>query len=240
MIEYKILEQLDENLKGTWLKLFSQCFSTDLSAAEKIYRKYELNNCKFCLVYSGSDLVASYSGLCVVASNNLKLFISTDTMSSGQVRGGSILAAEKLYRHLVLLGFDSVCGYPNKNILGLRLSKLNWKVLKETNLYLRFLPRPFAVTSSVQGPNFHINRPIEGFFGRQPLGLKLANYNRKFGFFEIRISSVPIGFGFANISNLIPSTRKYFCYKVLKTGKEKEIVRALNALILDETSIDVP
>lgn len=47
MIKFKVLDQLDENLKGIWLKLFTQCFLIDLSATEKIYRKYEFNNLNF-------------------------------------------------------------------------------------------------------------------------------------------------------------------------------------------------
>lgn len=86
---------------------------------------------------------------------------------------------------MVLFGFDSLCGYPRRNILGIRVSKLNWKVLKETNLYLRFPSHPFSITPLLQLPKFHINRPNEGFFGRQSIALKLANNNIKFGFLKL-------------------------------------------------------
>lgn len=62
-------------------------------------------------------------------------------------------------------------------------------------------------------------RPIEGLYGRQPIALKLANYNSK-SVFEIRISSVLISLKFANINNLILSTRKYFWDEYFRQEKK--------------------
>lgn len=239
MITYKILEKLDSEQKSAWLMLFTACFHTSRARAEMIYRKYDLNDAKFCLVFSNGRLVAAYSGLSLRTTNGLKIFLSTDTMSSGEIKGGSIIAATHLYTLLTDDGYDCICGYPNKKIIGLRQAKLDWKILKQVDLFMRIVPKKFVLRLKYK-PTFTLNRPDEGFFGHKPTCFKLGKYKSNLFSVELRLSSENLGRGYLNISNIFPHTRKYFGYRILRNENASTIVNLLDELKLMEDSIDVP
>jgi len=130
MPHFEVLDNLNSVRKEQWIKLFCICFNVSYMRAARILQKYEINQSKFCLVYLDGSLVASYSGIFMV-SEKLSVFMSTDTMSNGEQKGGSVLAANHLYKHLKQVGVDIICGYPNSNIRGLREKKIKMEISKE-------------------------------------------------------------------------------------------------------------
>ena len=240
MMRIEIISELNSEQKLDWINLFILSFKSTKDVALNIYRKYELNQSYFCLIYQGSKLAASYSGICVKSTNGLKMFISTDTMSMGIIRGASNIAAENLYEFLKNKNFHCVCGFPNKKIYDIRIKKLNWRYMTQLDAYIQFLPDIMINYQKSKSPYYEINRPAEGFYRGKIFGIHLKNYIRSLSFFCIVMSSKPLGFGFLNVSKFIPMSRKYFCYKILDESKESQLQQLLLDLHLNENSIDVP
>lgn len=229
-----VTNNLTKSEKAEWIKLFCRCFQKSEKNALRIFRKYELNRSKFCLVYKQNVLAACYSGI-YPRSIFISLFLSTDTMSSGLVKGGSVIAAKMLYDRLRKEGVQLVCGYPNSEIEGLRIAKLNWKF----STYLDVFIVPFFLEIKHQKPLFEINRPAEGFYGRDYPFVQLGNY-RKFAPFRMYLGNKRPHNLSIRLCSIFPKTRKKFFYCILQEINHCDIQLLETDLILDCNSIDVP
>ena len=80
--------------KFDWINLHKKCFKSQDTKVSQLFSKYELNDCRFALVYIDEKLVVSYSGIFIKNDFDVKVFLSTDTMSDGTFKGGSVLCSK--------------------------------------------------------------------------------------------------------------------------------------------------
>jgi hypothetical protein len=150
-----------------WQRLFVSCFGSNEAKAAAIFEKYRLHadDAWFCLGYHGTDLVACYAGILRKVGGDT-IFISTDTMSNGVIKGATQKLGALLYERLKAEGVMAVCGFPNKNIVAIRERKLGWRMIGALHIYVapavlwrwRFKANPKA-------QQWEITRPASGFFG---------------------------------------------------------------------------
>lgn len=231
-----VLNSLSESQKQDWVILFCKCFKRSVKFANDIFLKYELNLSRFSLVYIGKQLVAAYSGI-QMQSNYLRVFMSTDTMSDGKVRGGSIIAGMALYEQLKLEGFDIVCGFPNKKIEWLRENKLGWQYVKRLNLYLIFKQG----NKSSEHVGMIMNKPERGFLRSVPGILFLRTYLKPwYSILGLELStSEPESFHI-NLSKIFNLGTKKFYVKNLHAQISFHQLCKFKAACFDSRSIDIP
>ena len=237
LLEIIILDfhDLGEAQKCDWIALHIKCFGTSELVAGKIMQKYVLNESTFCLVYLKQKLVAAYSGLRIKFKGRDRIFLSTDTMSNGEVAGASIIAANALYRHLAKRGFKVVCGYPNKNIEGLRENKLGWMYSTCLDLYL--MPS-FCLPGDKQA-DITIKRPAAGFFGKDLPFVALGRFKKPLAICRLELATTRPSRYAINISRLLGIGRKRFYYRKLDELYDDEQF-SIGDVSLTIDSIDVP
>lgn len=231
-----IARELSVYEKKQWIELFCFCFSKTESCALNIFKKYEINESIFCLLYADGRLVANYSGL-FARSRRLNVFLSTDTMSNGHIKGGSILCAEYLYEKLIELGIDIVCGYPNKKIAGMREQKLNWKYVKSLNLYIL----PAFLRYKTRDTFFWINRPEHGFFSERLKLFCLGNYNKSsFSIFRLELADTKPHHLAINLTKLFGFGEKKLYWLILSDRVNSADIVDYVGSNYSSASIDVP
>ena len=240
--EVKIITKIDESFRDEWITLFCECFKKSRAAGLSVFKKYQINTSLFSAVYAGGKITACYSGIFTTSLNtDLKLFLSTDTMSNGIIKGGSITGANALYRILRQRNIDVVCGFPNRRIYGLRKQKLGWQFGKFLYVHVKI---PFSGPDKRQisngQPSFVIKRPSEEFFRPIKLPITLFDVGDKDYRLKLMMSSEKHIDGFINFGALYEKGRKSFCFKILDNSKKSEILETIDGLVLSSHSIDVP
>jgi hypothetical protein len=168
------LASLTESDIQQWMSLFATCFECDETKAATVFDKYRLHkdDAWFCLGYSGTNLVACYSGIERQVGEH-KVFLSTDTMSSGEIKNATAKLGTLLYGHLKECGVMAVCGFPNDKIVRIRERNLGWTMIGQLRLYAapsllwRWRWRASRLGQVLQ---WGLSRPPNGFFGK-PLPL---------------------------------------------------------------------
>lgn len=151
-----------------WLALFAICFKTSPEKAAVVFEKYKLHNddAWFCLGYSGDNLVACYSGIERRVRGD-RIFLSTDTMSSGVMKNATVKLGLYLYERLRESGVIAVCGFPNDKIIRIREKKLGWKMVGHLRIYVAPLVLwRWRKQRPVDIPQWEIERPASGFYGK--------------------------------------------------------------------------
>jgi len=230
-----IVDTLSKKQKIDWINLHKKCFkSKDIKVAQ-LFSKYELNDCRFALVYIGDKLAVSYSGLLIKNNFCVKIFLSTDTMSDGTLKGGSVIAAKELYAYLKSEDVKVVCGYPNKLIENIRRRKLKWVYSTEMHLYV--LPA-FLLPKNVK-PSLRLQRPQNGFFYKSSRFISMGRYNSGFSVLRFELSTYRPHLLGINLSALLGIGGKKFYYLFL--DKKIHIEEMLDgSIVLNSQSIDVP
>jgi len=230
-----IVDNLSERQKIDWINLHKKCFKSQDTKVSQLFSKYELNDCRFALVYIDEKLVVSYSGIFIKNDFDVKVFLSTDTMSDGTFKGGSVFAAKELYAYLKSEDVKVVCGYPNKLIENIRRRKLKWTYSTEMHLYV--LPA-FLLPKDVK-PSLRLKRPQGGFFCKSSRFFSMGRYNSGFSVLRFEVSTYrphPLGI---NLTELIGIGRKKFYYLFL--DKKIHIEEMIDgSIVLNSESIDVP
>ena len=235
---------LPADFEGEWADLFTRCFSKSEDEARKIFGKYRRSEARICVLRKNGRLCASYAGLILDYAGH-KVFLSTDTMSDGSERGGSVLLGEHLYAALRTERVMVVCGYPNARIRGLRETKLGWTLQGGMSLYIgipvlwRLLRR--RVPSSVR-PLWQLERPDSGFYGKDRIGLRPLGRTRLYGngpgaVFTLSANS-PGAFFIKLPESLIH--RRTFGYRFLHEDPEFKDLFLQAIAELDLETIDVP
>lgn len=229
-----IVNSLSKEQKIDWVNLHKKCFKSKDDKINQLFSKYELNDSRFTLVYIGKKLVVSYSGLFIENDFGIKVFLSTDTMSDGTFKGGSVFAAKKLYKHLETEGVKIVCGYPNKLIEKIRRYKLKW--IHSTEMHLYILPS-FLLPKDIK-PALRLNRPQTGFFHRPSQFASIGRFRSGFSLLRLELSTYrPHPFAI-NVSTLLGFGSKKFYYLFLdKKINIEEMVKG--SIVLNSKSIDV-
>lgn len=240
--EVKIVRQIDKSFRVEWITLFCECFKKSKLAGLSAFKKYEINTSLFAAVYVEGKIAACYSGIFTTSVNtDLNLFLSTDTMSNGIIKGGSIIGAKALYRILSQRNIDVVCGFPNHRIYGLRKQKLGWQFGKFLYVHVKI---PFSVPNkrqiSFRQPTFVIKRPSAEFFRPINLPITFFDVSHKGYRLSIMLSSEKHIDGFINFGAFYKRGRKSFCFKILDNSKKLEILKKIDRLVLSSHSIDVP
>lgn len=236
MPQIYILDKLSKTQLKDWVALHHKCFKRGRAYAYNCYVKYRLNKPKFCMVYENDALVACYSGI-FVRSNIATIFLSTDTMSDGTIRGGSIIAAENLYSHLIQVGVDLVCGYPNATIVGLREKKLGWKFVTNLELFLM----PIFILPVNLNPLIRLNRPKYGFFRSSSGLVALGNFDKhKWSLVRLELSNVRPTWFSLNLSRFFGFGRKSLYYRVLNEKLDADLLNQFMTATYTSASIDVP
>lgn len=242
----KSFNDLSTNDINAWLNLFVQSYHCNIEHAKNILDKYAIynKNSIFCFIYYNENIVASYSGI-VKNFNNRNIFISMDTMSNGFIHNATFKMANFLYDYLRLNGFCFVCGFPNKNIINIRIRKLSWVICGSLRGYIGipFFWRFFLFKKSHLSNLWCINRPPHGFFIKRVGFINLLGRNGlyKNNFFSLifTLSAKSPGVFFFRIPNFILNEKK-FGFKILNNDciGEKEILEIIN--YLDLNCIDIP
>lgn len=233
--------EMSSEMRREWIDLFSRCFKKSSAEGLRVLTKYDLNAGMFCLLRSNGSLVASYSGL-IIDFEGRRIFLSTDTMSDGSVRGGSVRLANHLYEKLQSEGVSVVCGYPNDNIREIRRIKLGWRMHGGIDMYIG-IPCLWRLFRS--RPNkkvWQIQRPSHGFFIRSGRGFRLLGRDRLYGDglgVVFTLSSFSPGPFFIRVPRRLFS-RRTFGYRFLSDDAEFERVFLDSLHALDIETIDVP
>lgn len=234
---------LTGDFKSSWEGLFAKCYGSSVTDARSVFEKYELNTPHFCAMYSGGKLVGCYSGLEFWWGEH-KVFLSTDTMSDGTVRSGTVKMANYLYGQLRNSGVGAVVGYPNDNIRLIRQKKLGWSL--EGFLYLWVgIPLISELTiarSFKEADLWSLKRPGNGFFGRGRGLLRLITAHRSYGSLfgvPITLSASRPGMLFFKVpTRLVPE--KTFGFLLLSDNESLrlKLIDKLGSLNVD--TIDLP
>jgi hypothetical protein len=234
-------DQIPPGFEDEWVRLFSRAYGTSEEKGSLLFRKYKLNNSRFCVLYMDHQMVAAYSGL-ELSSATFKIFLSTDTMSDGSKKGASVLLASHLYDQLTADNFLVVCGYPNDKIRKLRQNRLDWIIGGELFLWAGFpLFWRFWRTPSVDSL-WRVLRPIGGFFDKPIFGINLLGRNgllsHKLGF-SLTLASKRPGLFFIRIPvKFFPA--RTFGYKFLNESviEQRNFISLIDNL--DVETIDIP
>ena len=79
-------DHIPSHFEDEWVVLFSRAYGSTVEKGKLLFRKYKLNNSRFCVLYVDDLMVAAYSGLELSFAKS-KIFLSTDTMSDGTKKG---------------------------------------------------------------------------------------------------------------------------------------------------------
>ena len=180
--ELKIIKESSwpAEFQKEWVRLFARCYLVSERKALSVMEKYELNDSWCCAMYAEENLVGCYSGL-VLEWQDRKIFLSTDTMSDGSIRGGTAKMAGLLYEQLYQSGFALVLGYPNDNIRKIRQRKLGWTIEGELFAWVGVPLLRSLFTNHVDNELWKVRRPNSGFFGAKYPLLKLLGRTRHYG-----------------------------------------------------------
>lgn len=235
---------LSQEFEAEWVKLFARCFLKSANEGRKIFQKYRCNEARFCVLRKDGQLCASYSGL-ILDYLGHKIFLSTDTMSDGTQRGGSILLGEHIYAELKKENVSVICGYPNAEIIGLREAKLGWTIRGGMSLYIGVpvLWRLWRRHSNASiKALWHIKRPKSGFFGKIRFGFRPLGRTKLYGngaavVFTLA-AKLPGAFFIKAPEALVH--RKTFGYRFLNEAPEFRQFFIDSITELDLETIDVP
>jgi hypothetical protein len=240
-IEYISGHEIDKAFEEEWSSLFSRCYKSSINKASLLFRKYKLNDSRFCILRYQGDIVACYSGI-KLSFNNSYIFLSTDTMSDGTVSGASVILGKHIYNILVNEGVFAVCGFPNEQIRKIRQKRLGWTILGALDLYIS-LPFFNKFFRSKKSNNlWRIVRPDNGFFSQKYPYLNLLGrdglYSNGLGLI-VTLSAYKPGLFFFRIPKFLVSP-KIFGYKLLKNDEQALSLMNSSALNLDLDTIDIP
>jgi hypothetical protein len=240
------VENLTEELFSNWIQLFCHCFKSDRKQALAVFEKYRIHGNKsvFCFGMIQDKAVACYSGI-ILGLGEKTIFLSTDTMSNGEMKSATVRLGTYIYTYLIKMGVQAVCGYPNQNIIRIRERKLGWKMIGTIYPYVGLpLLWRFLLNNDSNIPLWLINRPANGFFSKRKYCLSIFGRNGIYdnGFFTLlfAMSAKKPGVFFLRIPSFLIKP-KIFGYVLLSdefTSVEVMIKNA--ALNLDLNTIDVP
>ena len=226
-----------------WVGLFQRCFGGTEEKAAHIFKKYLLNDSRFCCLFKSGVMIAAYCGIKVIYEDGAA-FLSTDTMSDGTKRGASVILGEKLYDSLILEGVSTVFGYPNKNIRKIRERGLGWALNGNLSLYvgIPFIWRFFRKILK-DFTLWTVARPAGGWYTRKkPILFNLLGrnglYSSAFGF-VITLSSYRPGVFFIRVPDFIFEPRT-FGYKFLIESEKNNLSLLRKIEFLDIDTIDIP
>jgi hypothetical protein len=241
IIEYFSGAKLDDQFEREWSSLFAYCYKSTEEKAKALFRKYRLNESRFCILRYEGRMVACYSGL-KLPFHKSYIFLSTDTMSDGTIGGASIILGKHIYNLLTEEGVFAVCGFPNEQIRAIRQKRLGWTIAGSMNFYISFpvLCKFFIINKKEN--LWKVIRPKGGYFSKAiPCVNLFCNgkiYSNRFGLIAT-LSAYKPGLFFFRIPYLIVPP-KLFGYKLLVD--DSEILSVMNnaTLNLDLETIDVP
>ena len=228
-----------------WLKLFQECFRRNKAESSSGFLKYENhpNDCFFCIVLVGEKMVASYSGIAFRVSG-IRVFLSTDTMSNGEMKNATETLGKKLYDYLAKNDVDVVCGFPNeKGFFGHK--RLGWKFEGELYPYIGI---PFiwrmSLSKECRSGIWSLKRPEDGVFVKKPVWLTIYGreglYHGWFCSIVFTLSTKPPGRWFLRVPHkIIPKKRFGF---VLLRKDNYQLENVVRSMInkMDINTIDVP
>lgn len=144
--------------------LFADCYSSVYkikrsSVMRMLKEKYYPNEGFVALMYSNGRVCASYSVIKCIIKDKL-VGLSVDTMSNGDIKHATYKLTEQLYPRLKTQGYSGLLGFPNQNILSLRLQYLGWEYV---DTYYPVLGR-----NKNHPMLWEINRPTGLFFKDSP------------------------------------------------------------------------
>lgn len=232
----------NEDFISQWTGLFQRCFGGSEENATRVFQKYLLNDSRICCTIKDGVMVAAYCGLKLSQDNNA-VFLSTDTMSDGTVKGSSITLGKRLYKYLAEENVSVVCGYPNNNIRRIREKGLGWTLQGNLHLYvgIPLLWRLFRKKTTDQGL-WKAVRPEGGWYTRsKPF---LVNLLGRDGLHSsaiggvITLSAYRPGAFFIRVPGFLFEPRT-FGYKHLNDdNKDSNFLNKIKLLDLD--TIDIP
>jgi hypothetical protein len=234
---------ITSEFQSSWEDLFARCYGSSVINARKVFEKYQLNTPHFSAMYAGGNLVGCYSGL-ELGWGEHKVFLSTDTMSDGTIRSGTVKMATHLYDQLRSRGVKVVVGYPNDNIRSIRVKKLGWSM--EGKLYLwvgvPLISELIKARSFKHADLWSLNRPTSGFFGKIRSPFRLVTPHRGYGSMfgvPITLSARRPGLFFLKVPTKVVAG-KTFGYLMLSDDESLrlELVQRLSSLNID--TIDLP
>jgi hypothetical protein len=243
MLEKRIVcgDEITPEFEKDWTELFARAYKSTVNKGQLILRKYKLNDSKFCVLYVDNKMVASYSGL-ELPFSGARIFVSTDTMSDGTIRGATVVMANHLYEELTRDDVLAVCGFPNDNIRKLREKRLGWVIDGKLFLWIGVPIFWRILRFTANKKLWKIRRPERGFFRKKIFGLNLLGrdglYSSSPGIC-FTLSAKRPGFFFVRIpSRFFPS--RTFGYRFLTNDSDfrAKFLGAINNLDVD--TIDVP
>lgn len=227
--------------QNEWIRLFARCYMVSEQKALSVMEKYELNDSWCCAMYAEDKLVGCYSGL-VLEWQERKIFLSTDTMSDGSIRGGTSKMAGLLYEKLSQSGFALVLGYPNDNIRKIRQRKLGWTIEGELFAWVGVPLLRFLFTNQVDNGLWKVRRPNSGFFGAKYPLLKLLGRTRFYGpWFGVpfTLAATSPGLFYFKVPEFLVR-RKTFGFRALGDCRDAEEILRARLSQLDLETIDLP
>jgi hypothetical protein len=247
-MKIKIIEGLSNMSvleRKCWLRLFEKSFRRNSADSNRSFLKYENHpsDCFFCIALDGEQIVASYSGIAFRVSG-IRVFLSTDTMSNGEIKSATETLGKKLYEYLAKNDVDVVCGFPNeKGFFGHK--RLGWKFEGGLRSYIGIplIWRASLVTDD-RSDVWCLKRPENGVFLEKPSWLTVYGreglYHGWFCSIVFTLSAKPPGRWFVRVPDkLIPNKR--FGFMVL--CRDKNQVEVFIKSIIDKmdiNAIDVP
>ena len=113
--------------------LFADCYSSVYkikrsSVMRMLKEKYYTNEGFIALMYTNGKVCASYSVIKCIVKDKL-VGLSVDTMSNGDIKHATSKLTDQLYPRLKKQGYSGLLGFPNQNILSLRLEHLGWEYI---------------------------------------------------------------------------------------------------------------
>ena len=241
--ELKVLSNKDwtSEFEVEWIQLFTRCYNVPQKKACEISKKYKLHASICCAMYVNKKLVGCYSGLVLMWHNN-KIFLSTDTMSDGTVRNGTVKMATLLYSELAKTGFVLVAGFPNNQIRSIRRRKLGWIMNGDLYAWVGIPILRLLMRTQRENNLWSVNRPDSGFFGPKWRMLKLIGRTRSYGpiwGIPFTLSAEKPGYFYLKVPEWIIS-RKTFGYFILDDHQNAESLLCSDVSKLDLETIDLP
>ena len=227
---------------NSWCSCYKQCYNTKFGR-DIWENKYRDSRALFAMLIIRQNklerVIASYSGIILNYQEEL-IFLSTDTMSDGTVRGATVKMANYLYQYLKSINVRAVLGFPNKNIFHIREKYLDWRQLCSFQLYLKFSS---SLEKSLLFEPWHICRP-DGLYFKPPIRpFNLLGLEKKFVFPSyLYASSKKINGLDINLTKVLGKDFKLCGKELLPSGDLWDSLRydCENLPILSWNSIDVP
>ena len=226
-----------------WIDLFSRAFRVNKDVASKALVKYKIHqpNAVFCLAYVNGRIEAAYCGI-LCKYENILIFLSTDTMSSGVYPNATVKLGKFLYEWLGGNNVAAVCGYPNSNIENIRIKKLGWEMAGKLYPYLGipFLWRFYRHPSSTA---WYFERPHHGFFLKQYSLVQLLGRKGLYSGGVISVvftlSAFKPGLFFIRVPSFFIRPKR-FGFVLLRSDPSLHAVMLSAVKNLDLNTIDVP